>query len=59
MPDPQARAERFRERAEQCFAAAERTPDPTIRAHYARIAETYLEMAKAELASLKKPGALK
>jgi hypothetical protein len=50
MPDSLSKATRFCTRAEECTKLAELTTNNKMRRHYKRIAESYLAMARAELA---------
>ncbi len=49
MPDALNRAARYRELADECLKLSERATNEEIRAHYRRIAENYLVVARAEL----------
>jgi hypothetical protein len=48
VPDPIARATRYRARAAECRQLADIASDKMLGAEYARIAEHYLALAEAE-----------
>ena len=49
MPDAFNQAARYRELADECLKRAELATDDEVRAHYRRIAENYLIVARTEL----------
>ena len=49
MPDASNRAARYRDLADECLKRSQLASDGNIRAHYRRIAESYLVVARAEL----------
>jgi hypothetical protein len=49
VSDASSKAQRYRERAEECLALAAIASDDQIRVHYKRLAENYLTLADAEL----------
>ena len=49
MPDPYARAQRYRERAAECRRLAALAVSPKTRADYETLADQYEEIAKLEL----------
>jgi hypothetical protein len=48
MSDPLERAQRYRDRAEECLRLSEIAEAAEIKAQYRRIAQHYLTLAKAE-----------
>jgi hypothetical protein len=49
MRDSLDRAARYRELANECLSLSERAADDEARAHYCKMAENYLIVARAEL----------
>lgn len=49
MSDFDERIARYRTRAQECLAIADRIGDETLRAQYMDVAESYLKLAESEL----------
>jgi hypothetical protein len=49
MSDSLSKAKRFHERADECTKLAELATSDRVRAHYKKLAATYLAMAQAEV----------